>query len=273
MIPPRRGFVRLPSPRGYTDLRVLDGGTGLLALGVLWCLAGALETVLLALLNPGITGEKPGLAHGKTGLFPGQGESAGNAVGQGAGPAGGASARYLGHDRVPSEGLGNPEGLHDDALVGEPGQNLIQRPTVNDDLAGPLVELDLRRGGLTAARGVKVPSLIHRSIYSSVPVAVTVAVQDGRAITAGPPAPGGGVGAVVPRADAPDRRTRGASETCGAPGRCGVASRGRHAQSPGSGGSPEDGPPAPSSDHQGSPSDGNRPSAGASYRSGGPSRH
>src|SRR5438105_377726 len=87
-----------------------------LALGVLWRLAGALEAVLLPLLDTGVAGEKAALAHDRAqGLIHAH-EGAGDAVADGAGLTGMAPADDL-DDHVIGHGEGGlGERLPDDRL-------------------------------------------------------------------------------------------------------------------------------------------------------------
>src|SRR5580658_8372813 len=87
-------------PRGPRLLGPLSGlrlAARHLPLGVLRCLPGLLQTVLLALLDPGVPGQEPGLLQRRAVLRVEQGERPGHAEAQRAGLAGDAAAGDPGH--------------------------------------------------------------------------------------------------------------------------------------------------------------------------------
>src|SRR6185503_11036844 len=133
------------------------GVLGLLALGVLRRLAGALEAVLLALLHPRVAGEQARLAQLQAmGLRIELEQRPGDAVADCAGLAADPAALDLDHGVVAAVGVGDAERQLDVRLVDRGAEVLDQRPTVDHDLALAGQEPHARDGGLaTAGAGVE----------------------------------------------------------------------------------------------------------------------
>src|SRR6185369_15813018 len=137
-----------------------------LPLGVLGCLAGALETVLLALLHPRVAGEEAGLAERQAvrGLVDLE-QGPGDAVADRAGLARHATALDLDHRVVVALGAGHPEGHPDVRLVHRVAEVLLERSPVDDDLALPGEQANTGDGRLaTTGPGEEGRSCTHRFV-------------------------------------------------------------------------------------------------------------
>src|SRR4051812_29689765 len=134
------------------------GCDALLALRVLRRLAGALQAVLLALLDARVAREEPGLAQRRAHGFVVRYQRAGDAVANRFGLARRAAALHLYQDVKGALRVRQAQGQRDGLLVSQPRETLLQRLSVDDDVAG--AGLQLHAGDRTLAAphaGAEVP--------------------------------------------------------------------------------------------------------------------
>src|SRR5688500_14578656 len=124
------------------------------ALGVLRSLASLLEPVLLALLDPRVTGEEAGLLQRRTVLGLDLDQRAGDGEPQGAGLTGDAAALEQAHDVVLLALLQGHERLTDELLVHLVGEVLLEGAAVELELAGAREQPHADDGLLAAADGL-----------------------------------------------------------------------------------------------------------------------
>src|SRR3954470_18765095 len=124
------------------------------ALGVLRSLAGLLEPVLLALLDPGVTGEEAGLLESRTVLALDLDEGAGDGQAQRAGLTRDAATLEEADDVVLLALLQGHERLTDELLVHLVGEVLLQGAAVELELAGAGEQTYPDDGLLAAADGL-----------------------------------------------------------------------------------------------------------------------
>src|SRR5580704_16820364 len=127
-----------------------------LPLGVLRRLPGLLQAVLLALLDPGVPGEEPGLLQRRAVLRVHQGQRAGHAEAQRARLPGDAAAGDPGHHVELVLRAQGHERLVDELLVHLVGEVYVERPAVDLPLARTGEDADPGDGLLAAARARRV---------------------------------------------------------------------------------------------------------------------
>src|SRR5687768_3785613 len=126
------------------------------ALGVLRCLARALEAVLLALLGPRITGQQACVSECRPRVRVRAEERASDAVADGPGLARDAAAGDEHAGRVAALGLGHAEGKQDGALGRRAAEVLGGGLAVDDDAPVTGQQADTRDGGLAPSSAVDV---------------------------------------------------------------------------------------------------------------------
>src|SRR5690348_18504610 len=127
-----------------------------LPLGVLRCLPGLLQTVLLALLDPGIPGQEAGLLQRRPVLRVDQGQRPGHAEAQRAGLPGDTAAGDQGHHVELALRAEGHERLVDQLLVHLVGEVHIERTAVDQPLARARHDADPGDGLLAAAGASRV---------------------------------------------------------------------------------------------------------------------
>src|SRR5271166_5373881 len=120
----------------------LDRRERTLPLGVLGRLPGLLQAVLLALLDPGVPGHEPGLLQGWAVLRIDEDERPGHAEAQRARLPGDAAARDPRHHVELALGAECHERLVDELLMHLVREVHIERPAVDQPLAGPGKDAD-----------------------------------------------------------------------------------------------------------------------------------
>src|SRR5690349_9758680 len=127
-----------------------------LPLGVLRCLPGLLQTVLLALLDPGVPGQEAGLLQRRPVLRVDQGQRPGHAEAQRAGLPGDTAAGDQGHHVELALRAEGHERLVDQLLVHLVGEVHVERTAVDQPLARARHDADPGDGLLAAAGAPRV---------------------------------------------------------------------------------------------------------------------
>src|SRR5262249_30288948 len=140
-----------------------------LALGVLRCLAGPLETDLLSLLDSRIARQKLRPLQNRAQLVVGARQGTSDAMADRTGLARDAAAHDLDEGVVPLERGGQPQGQLDVDLVESTAAEVFaHRLAVDGDVAGARIEPHPRDGGLTPAGSVVIALLLfHRDSLNS----------------------------------------------------------------------------------------------------------
>src|SRR6266540_368705 len=147
-----------------------SAATGRLALGVLRSLTSPLQAVLLPLLHPRVTGEEAGLAEDWLRGLIGLHEGARRGMHDRAGLAGDPAALNFGQDVVGTNRVRQAERQGNRVLVGLPGEALLDRNTVDDDVARPWLQEHLGDAGLAPSdRGelIRRRSAVPHALVSS----------------------------------------------------------------------------------------------------------